>query len=170
MAFAVVAMPPAFRQSSGLPMALAGTAVTVVIRLLILTGLLSAIILVLARTTIDFRQLFAVVCYSRVPAVLFTALAIFLILLRRASGLEDGHPFNPNITNVAYFLNPRAWSRFVYSLASSVDVVIFWQLSLVAVGLKATGQVSAGVRRVSVVSLWAVYALLQAAWMQWLVP
>jgi hypothetical protein len=56
-----------------------------VVRLLILTSLLSAIVGVLAWDLVDFRHLFAVICYSRVPGVLFTALAIFLILLRPLS-------------------------------------------------------------------------------------
>ena len=156
MAFAMVAMPPAFRQSSGLPMALAGTAVSVVVRVLILTGLLSAIVAVLARTTVDFRQLFAVTCYSRVPGVLFTGLAIFLILLRRANGLGDSQPFNPNITNVAYFLeSARLVPSSLYSLANSVDVSYFsgncrWSRS----GLKATSRVFG--RRLSRGPAWSV--------------
>ncbi len=165
--YTLVVMPSAFRQSSGLPMAMAGTVVGALVRLLILTGLLAAIVTAVAHASVDFRQLFAIACYSRIPGVLFTALAVLLILLHRASGLDDGRAYNPMITSVAWFLNPYAYSRFLYSLASSVDIVIFWQLSLVSVGLKATSRVSASAAATSVVLLWALYALLQAAWLQW---
>jgi hypothetical protein len=64
IAYTLVAMPPAFRQSSGLLMAMAGTVAGAMVRLLILTGLLAAIVTAVAHASVDFRQLFAVADFA----------------------------------------------------------------------------------------------------------
>ena len=120
-----------------------------------------------SRAHVSFQQVFAVVCYSRMPGVLFTALAIVLILMRRASGLAAGPSFNPLLTNLAVFLDRAHTSRFVYALAGSVDCVFFWELSLMALGLKAASRLSTTAANLGVAAFWVVWAFGYAAWVQW---
>ena len=168
IAYAVTARPVL-----AAPNALVATSVSMfvglLVRLIFLTAVLTAAAAALSQASIPFGRMLAVVCYSRVPGILFAALAIFLILLRRASGLPDNSPINPMMTNLAVFLDPATTSRFVYSLASSVDCVLFWELSLMSIGLKAASGIDSKIANLSVVILWVVYALGQAAWIQYLV-
>ena len=90
------------------------------------------------------------VSYARMPGVVITVLAILLILLRRASGFPDGHPANPKLTNLAIFRDPATSSRFLYSPASPVDCTVFWQLSLIAVGLKLAFRISSSAANLAV--------------------
>lgn len=166
MAYMVVVRPQLAWTRNDAVLATAGVAAALLIRVLLMAGALSAFAAAVSHAPVSFRQVFAVVCYARMPGVVFTVLAILLIMLRRASGLPDGHPINPMLTNLAVFLDPRTTSRFVYFLASSVDCVVFWQLSLMALGLKAASRLSSAAANFGVVAMWAVFALAQAAWVQ----
>ena len=147
-------------------LAAAGVAANVCIRTLLSAGLLTLFLAAVTREPAPFRQVFAVVSYARMPGVVFTVLSIILILMRRASGLPDGHPVNPMLTSLAVFLDPASTSRFVYTLASSVDCFVFWQFSLIALGLKMASRISSTAANFAVVSLWVVMSFAQAAWAQ----
>ncbi len=140
----------------------AGVAVNICIRTLLSAGLLTLYAAVVSQAPVQFRQVFAIVSYARMPGVVITVLAIVLILMRRASGLSDGHPVNPMLTSLAVFLNPATSSPFVYTLASSVDCIVFWELSLMAVGLKLASRLSSAQANGAVVILWVSMSLIQA--------
>jgi len=164
-AYSAVAMPRSQWAANG-PATLAWIVAGGLIRVLLMAVMVFLLAAVLERSAVSFNQVLAVVCYARIPGVLFAVLAIFLIVLRRYSGLPDSRPLNPLLTNLAIFLDPRTTSTFVYSLATSVDVVFFWMLSLVAIGLKATSRISSKTAATTVVVYWAVYSLGIAAWQQ----
>ncbi len=46
---------------------------------------------------------------------------------------------NPVATNPAYFLNPTG-NRFLYGMASALDVFVLWTLILMAVGYSAVSK------------------------------
>ncbi len=162
VAYLVVASPHLTWRGNDAALATAGVAVNVCIRTLLSAGLLTLYAAAVSRAPVQFRQVFAIVSYARMPGVVFTVLAIVLILFRRASGLPDGHPVNPMMTSLAVFLDPATTSPFVYTLARSVDCVVFWELSLMAVGLKLASRLSSAAANGAVVILWVVTSLVQA--------
>jgi hypothetical protein len=166
LAYSAVVLPRA-AWASAATMTAAGTLAGALFRIFLMAGLVTVLAALFQGASVSFKQVLAVVCYARIPGVLFLVLAMLLILLRRASGLADSRPVNPMLTNLAVFLDPHTTSRFVYSLASSVDCVFFWELALIAVGLKATSQISSRAAAMTIVTYWFVYSLGFAAWMQW---
>ncbi len=99
-------------------------AVTAGVGLLILNGIFGA--------RAGFNSVFSVTCYAALPVVIGDLMAIALILF------GDPNHFNPQApipTNPAFFLDPAATSRPLYALASSLDLLTFWFLGLLAVGL-----------------------------------
>ena len=121
-----------------------------------LRTLFAAVVLTLVtRFSVSFWQVFAVACYARMPGVALMLLAIVLFPL--------GHKPATMYTNLAVFLNPVTTPKPVYTLAIMVDCILFWQLSLMALGLKTLG-VPAGVSRTAVVVLWVLLAIFQVGW------
>jgi len=84
--------------------------------------------------------------------------------LRRASGLPDGHPLNPMMTNLAVFLDIRTTPPVLYSIASSVDCIVFWELSLAAIGLRLATRISAGAANAGIALYWVLSTAAQALW------
>lgn len=161
-AYMAVALPAGVKGTEAVAIE-ASTAVGLLVRMVVMTALLAAYAAAVGGT-VKLRSLFAVVCYARVPAILITVLAIGLILLRRASGLPDGHPVNPMMTSLAVFLDIRTTPKFLYSIASSVDCVVFWVLSLTAIGLRLSSRISGGAATAGVALYWVLSTLVQAAW------
>jgi len=168
IAYLTVARPQFVLTRSESVLALAGMAAGVIVRTVVIAALLTVFAAAVSKARVSFGQVFAVVCYSRMPGVLFTALAIVLILMRRASGLEAGPSFNPLMTNLAVLLDRASTSRFVYALAGSVDCVFFWELSLMAIGLRAAARISATAANLGVAAFWVLWAFGYAAWVQWM--
>jgi hypothetical protein len=166
VAYMTVARPQLIWTRNESVLAIAGMAASVIARTLLIAALLTAFAAIISHARVRFREVFAVVCYSRMPGVVFTVLTIILILMRRASALSAGPSYNPIPTNLAVFLDPGGTPRFVYALAGSVDCVVFWELSLMALGLKAASRLSSAAANVGVAVFWALWALGYAAWVQ----
>ena len=119
------------------------------------SGLLSA--------GLRFKQVFAVVCYSSLTGLVTAALTIVVLFLKNPDELNVQNPlaFNP-----AAFMDPNQGSKFLYSLATSLDLFSFWTILLMAVGLKAASgkKLSFGSALFAVVLPWAVYVLGKSAW------
>jgi hypothetical protein len=109
-----------------------------------------------------FKQVFAVVCYSGLPGVISAILTIIVIFLKNP---DDFNMQNPLAFNVGAFMDPTTASKFAYSLASSLDLFIFWTILLMATGLKAAAgkKLTFTGALVAVVLPWAVLILGKAA-------
>src|SRR5205823_4896844 len=83
---------------------------------------------------VRFKQVFAVVCYAAMPSLLFTALAIIVMFMKNP---DDFNLQNPLVFNPGAFMDPVTSPKFLYSLASSLEVFGIWTLLLIAIGLKA---------------------------------
>jgi hypothetical protein len=72
---------------------------------------------------------------------------------------------NPLAFNPAAFLDPLQTSKFVYSLASSLDLFSFWAIGLIAIGLKAAAgkRLSFGGALFAVLLPWALFVFVKAA-------
>jgi hypothetical protein len=79
-----------------------------------------------------FKNVFSVVCYANLPSILGALMAISLVLFGDAAAFN---PQAPAPTNPGFFMNPLTSSKAVFALASSLDVLIFWFMALLAIGL-----------------------------------
>jgi hypothetical protein len=110
---------------------------------------------------LKFAQVFAIVCYSNLPGVVTSALGIVVMLLKNP---DDFDLQNPLLFNAGAFLDPEHGSKFLYSLATSLDLFAFWIILLIATGLKAAAgkRLSFGGALFAVVLPWAVWVLVKA--------
>ena len=135
-----------------------GTPIFDLISAAVLLGIVAGIL----SAPVKFKQVFAVVCYSGMPAIIGTALAIVVMFLKSPT---DFNMQNPLAFNVGAFLDPTATSKFMYSLASSIDLFVLWTILLLATGLKAAAgkKLTFTGALIAVVLPWAVLVLGKAA-------
>jgi hypothetical protein len=83
---------------------------------------------------IKFKQVFAVMAYAGLPIIIKHALSIVVMFLKNP---DDFNLINPLAFNPAAFMDPVTSSKFLYTLATALDVFAIWILLLGATGLKA---------------------------------
>jgi hypothetical protein len=107
---------------------------------------------------LKFKQVFGVVAHANLPGLVSAVLMIVVMFLKSPSDLNIQNPlaFNP-----AAFMDPQTSSKFVYSLASSLDLFSFWIIFLLAIGLSAAAgkKLSFGGALTAVVVPWAIWVL-----------
>jgi hypothetical protein len=101
---------------------------------LIIAGVLLGIAAGIMSAGIRFKQVFSVICWAGLPGVIKAVLMIVVIYLKNP---EDFNLKNPLAFNAGAFLDPTTASKFLYSIASSIDVFTIWIILLIATGLKA---------------------------------
>jgi len=98
------------------------------------TAAILLLLLALSGEEANFKKVFCVVTYSFFAyALVTTALVVLMVLIT-----SDGSKFdirNPLASNPGFFLDPDNTHKFVYSFASSLDVLSLWYLFLLATGL-----------------------------------
>ncbi len=99
---------------------------------LILWGIASG----LMSAGVRYKQIFAIVCYAALTAVVSKILAIVVIFLKDP---EQFNLMNPLAFNPAAFMDPKG-PKFMYTLAMGLDVFAIWALILTAIGLKAAAK------------------------------
>jgi hypothetical protein len=109
-----------------------------------------------------FKQVFAVVCYSGLPGIVSAILTVVVIFLKNP---DDFNVQNPLAFNLGAFMDPNTASKFVYSLATSLDLLVFWMILLIATGLKAAAgkKLTFTGALMAVLLPWAVWVLGKAA-------
>jgi hypothetical protein len=111
---------------------------------------------------LKFKQVFSVVCHSGLPGVIFALLGMAVMFLKKP---EDFNINNPLMFNAGAFLDPQGGSKFIYSLATSIDLFSFWMIFLIATGLKAAAgkRLSFAGAMTAVVVPWAIYVFCKSA-------
>jgi hypothetical protein len=140
----------------------AQAAIGTVIVLLIGSGIAMGIVQGLLGVPIRFKQVFSVFCYGFLPNVIARLLSIPVLYVKNP---EDIDPQNPFLSNLGAVMDPDKSSKFLYSLATSLDVFSIWVILLIAVGLKAAGgkRLSFGGALFAVVLPWACWVLIRGA-------
>jgi hypothetical protein len=130
------------------------------ITLLLAAGLATGIIRGLLGTPIRFVQAFAAVAYAFLPRVIYAGLSISVMFLKPPDEFDLQNAF---ASNPGAFMDPQKSSKFLYTVASQLDVFSIWVILLMAVGLKAAGgkRLSFGGALFAVVLPWAVYVLVR---------
>jgi hypothetical protein len=123
----------------------------------------AGIFLLLFRTLlgadVSFKQVYAICCYSLVPLIFSTIMALAVMLLKEPDQFDLQ---NPVLTNIGAFMDSVSTPKWLYSLASSVDVFSAWVLVLMATGLSAAARkISWSTSFMCVLGTWMVYVLLK---------
>lgn len=134
-----------------------GTPVTLLVTALIAMGIIRGLL----GAPIRFLQAFAAVTYASLPRMIYAGLSIAVMYLKNPDDFDIQNAF---ASNPAVFMDPQKSSRFLYSLAGSLDLFTIWVILLMAVGLKAAGgkRLSFGGALFSVVLPWAVWVLIRS--------
>jgi len=92
--------------------------------------------------------------------------AILTIVVMHLKNPDEINVQNALAFNPGAFMDPNQGSKFLYSLASSLDLFTFWMILLMATGLKAAAgkKLTFGGALFAVVLPWAVYVLGKSAW------
>jgi hypothetical protein len=127
-------------------------------------GLATAgVFLLLFRTAfgaeLSFRQAFAIVCYSWIPLLFGSIMALVVMLLKTPEDFDLNYP---TLTNIGAFLEPASTPKWLLSLGTSIDIFTIWVLVLLATGFAAVGRkISWGSAFAGVMGTWAVYVLVK---------
>jgi hypothetical protein len=105
------------------------TPIALVISAAIVLGIVSAM-----GAGLRFKQIFCIMAYASLPVILKHALAIVVMFLKSP---DDFNVLNPLAFNPGAFMDPVNSSKFLYTIATSLDVFAIWTLILTAIGLKA---------------------------------
>src|SRR5208282_2133558 len=126
----------------------------------VLAGVLFATLKFGASADLKYKDLFALIVYTRLPLLLSTLLAI-LSLLAGVSG--DGFNIeNPVATNPAYFIGPDG-SPVLRALLTPLDVFSIWTLVLTAIGITCISKVKRGTAFAVVFGWFAIVVVLRVA-------
>jgi hypothetical protein len=120
----------------------------------ITSGILSA--------PVRFGQVFAIVAYAELPGLLKQ---IMIAIVVQIKNVGDINIQNPLMFNPGAFMDPQTSSKFIYTVASWLDLFTLWIILLMATGLKAAAgkKLSFGGALFAVVLPWAVIVLISAA-------
>jgi hypothetical protein len=94
-----------------------------------------------ANAEVEFKRVFALIVYSRLPELLRVILASLSLLAGVSTDAFDIQ--NPLATNPAYFMDPTG-SPVLRALLGSFDIITIWTLVLVAIGIPCIAKVKRG--------------------------
>jgi hypothetical protein len=94
--------------------------------------------------------------------VISSILAVVVVFLKNP---DEFNIRNPLAFNVGAFMDPNGSSKFMYALATSIDLFSIWTILLLATGLKAAAgkKLSFTGALVAVVTPWALLVLCTSA-------
>src|SRR5271156_6260765 len=94
-----------------------------------------------AGASIPYKTSLAIVAYSSLPSIICAALGIVSMF----AGVDPAgfNAQNPVATNPAHFMDP-AGNKFVYGMASALDVFIIWSIVLMGIGFASNSKVKRG--------------------------
>lgn len=107
---------------------------------------------------IKYKQALAILVFASLPGIIKALLAASVI----GMGSVDPDLFmlqNPIGTNAGYFMSFADTPRFLYSLATEVDIFMIWKLVLTAIGFSIVGNVKRTTAYGVVFGWWALFAL-----------
>jgi len=109
---------------------------------------------------LQYKTLFALVIYTRLPEVLMSLLAILSLV---AGVSRDGFNLqNPMATNPGYFIDPSG-SAVLRALLTPLDVFTIWTLVLTAIGITCISKVKRGTAFAVVFGWFAAVVLARVA-------
>jgi hypothetical protein len=112
--------------------------------------------------TLRFQQAFAISCYAFLTGLVSSALAIAMMFLTEP---DDFDLRNPVALNLGFFLDPQSSPKWLVSLGTSLDLMSFWTMALLATGFSVAGRnLSWSKAFAGVVMPWLILVLLKVGW------
>lgn len=110
---------------------------------------------------IKYGKSLAILVFASLPGIIKILLAAAVI----GFGSMDPDLFiiqNPIGTNAGYYMSFADTPRFLYSIASAVDIFTIWTLVLTAIGFSVVGKVKRGTSYAVIFGWWGLVTLLGA--------
>jgi hypothetical protein len=137
-----------------------GTPVLQLIVYSIIAGVLLGAFKLGANAKINFKTAMAIVIYGSLPGIV----GLLLAILSMFAGVdkEGFNVRNPVATNPAYFMD-RTANRFLFSMASALDVIVIWSIVLIGIGFACNSKVKRGTAIGIVAGCYIGYKLISGA-------
>jgi len=100
-------------------------------------GIALGIVKGLLGVPIRFKQVFAALCYAGIVRTIYAVLSTIVMFLTKDP--ENFDVQNGFFSNPGAMMDPQTSSKFLYVIASSLDVFTIWVILLAALGIKAAG-------------------------------
>jgi hypothetical protein len=141
--------------------AYAGAVVATPITYLLIAAIFTALVAGIMSVPVRFKQVLAVVAFASLPNILSMLLTYIVMFLKNPADFDLQ---NPLMFNVGAWMDPEHSSKFLLSVATSIDLFSFWVMLLMATGIKAAAgkRLSFGGALFVVVLPWAVYVLAKS--------
>jgi hypothetical protein len=129
----------------------------------LLGGLIGAAILMaifnfMLGAEVPFQRAMAVFFYASLPGLIkLVLLCITFLVSSDPSGIDPD--INPVATNPAFFMDPES-SKFLYFLASGVDVLGIWVATLLGIGFATASSNGKPSRGTGLITAYVLYAIL----------
>jgi hypothetical protein len=136
-----------------------GIPVMILLYLAIITVVLWATFKFAAGADISFKTAYAIIFYASLPGIIGSTLGT--ISMFAGVDPEGFNVNNPVATNPAHFMD-RAGNKFLYGMASSLDVIAIWTIILMGIGFSCNSKVKR-TTAIAVVAGWYLFWKLGAA-------
>jgi Yip1 domain len=136
-----------------------GTPVTILLYFAIATVVLWATFNFAAGANISYKTAYAIVFYGSLPSVVSSILGVISML----AGVdpEGFNVKNPVATNPAHFMD-RSGNKFLYEMASGLDVIVIWSIVLLGIGFACNSKVKRSTA-IALVAGWFLFWKLAGA-------
>jgi hypothetical protein len=136
-----------------------GIPVTILLFLAISTTVLWVTFRFAAGADVSFKTAYAIVFYAGLPGIIGSILGA--ISMFAGVDPEGFNVNNPVATNPAYFMD-RAGNKFLYIMASGLDVLVIWTIVLIGIGFACNSKVKRSTA-IALVAGWYVFWKLVTA-------
>jgi hypothetical protein len=130
------------------------------IAFVVIAGVLIGTFNLAAGASISFKTMLAIVIYGSLPSIISGLLGVVSLF----AGVDPAgfNVRNPVATNPAYFMDPSG-SKFLYSMASALDVFVLWSVVLMGIGIACNSKVKRGTAIGLILAWYLVYKMAGAA-------
>jgi len=111
----------------------------------------------------SYPGIFATFMYASLPSIVKVLLGVIVIYVGGMAP-ESFNIKNFAPTNFGAFLNPMETNKALYSFASSIDIVTFWWLAVLAIGTATVAGVKRSSGYIAVFGWWAIIVLVGVGW------
>jgi hypothetical protein len=137
-----------------------GIPVTILLFLAITTAVLWATFNFGAGANLSFKTAYAIVFYAGLPGIIGSILGA--VSMFAGVNPEGFNVNNPVATNPAYFMD-RADNKFLYGMASSLDILVIWTIVLMGIGFACNSKVKRSTAIGIVAGWYLLWKLVTAA-------
>ena len=113
-----------------------------------------------AGADLSFKAAYAIIFYASLPGIIGSILGT--ISMFAGVNPEGFNVNNPVATNPAYFMD-RAGNKFLYTMASGLDILVLWTIVLMGIGFSSNSKVKRGTAIGIVAGWYLLWKLVTAA-------